>query len=485
MKGANATGYGRRVAGQGLLLFCGHAMGQFCALARNALLGHLLSKGDFGIAVTLTLTLQVFEILSDVAADRMIVRAEDGDNPKLVDVGHLMLIARGLVIATLLWALAPLAASYFKVDGAEWAFRWVALIPLVKAFMHLDARRMQRSLVNRPIVLIETVPQVIALALTYFMVQWAGDYGVVVWLALLQAVMAVLISHVVAERGYRIGVDWAILSRFLAFGWPILLSAVPLLAVYQGDRVIVARFFDMEELGGYSAAFVITMVPISLATKVGLSLGLPILANVQNDRDMFAARYRTMTELGVAAAALYLAVFAILGGHMLPLVFGPNFSGYGTLVATLAVMWSIRMLQVAPGAALMACGQTRPHLVAGMLRATSLGLAVLFALNGGSLAVVAAAGIVGELLSLASVAVYMRRIDPALARLLNSRAIFHVGVVAAVCAVYRLLPLDGGVMWAGVVAMSGCALVVGSAALLFAETRNQFLASLSAQATEA
>ena len=57
-----------RLAGQGALLFAGFAGAQVCSFLRNALLGHWLAKGDFGIAATLTLTLTLIEILSDLGA---------------------------------------------------------------------------------------------------------------------------------------------------------------------------------------------------------------------------------------------------------------------------------------------------------------------------------------------------------------------------------------------------------------------------------
>ena len=56
------AGLKRRVAGQGMLLFAGFGLAQGCSFARNALLGHLLSKSDFGIAATITLTLQLLEM---------------------------------------------------------------------------------------------------------------------------------------------------------------------------------------------------------------------------------------------------------------------------------------------------------------------------------------------------------------------------------------------------------------------------------------
>ena len=44
-------------------------MGQACAFVRNAIIGHMLAKGDFGIAATLTMVLQLIESMTDVGAE--------------------------------------------------------------------------------------------------------------------------------------------------------------------------------------------------------------------------------------------------------------------------------------------------------------------------------------------------------------------------------------------------------------------------------
>ena len=64
------------------------------------------------------------------------------------------------------------------------------------------------------------------------------------------------------------------------------------MAVYQGERLVVARYFDIGELGAYSAAFMLTMVPCVLAAKVGLALLLPLFASAEPDRTSQRARYK-------------------------------------------------------------------------------------------------------------------------------------------------------------------------------------------------
>ncbi len=387
------------------MLSGGFAIAQLCSFLRNALIGYALSKGDFGIAATITLVLQMLETLSDLGADRLLVQATDGDKPAMMAAAHTTLALRGLITACLIYLSAAAVAAFFGIPNARTAFEAASLVPLIKGFMHLDSRREQRSMQNRNFVLIEVIPQVASLAATFPALALIGGYQTVVSVAILQALLSVATSHIVSSRPYRIGFEAACMKRLIAFGWPIWLSAFPLVLVYQGDRIIIGRLLGMDALAGYSAAFMIAMVPGLLAAKVGHALMLPLLSAQQADRAVFEQRYIIMCEAASIAAAIYLAGFVIAGGKVLPLAFGPQYTGLGAVVAWLGAMWSLRMVQAVPGMALMAVGDTRPLLTAGILRAAAIGLVFAAVQMDLGLAGAAAAGVAGEVASLIYVSI--------------------------------------------------------------------------------
>ena len=386
---------GSKVARQGLLLTAGFVSAQLLSFIRNACLGYLLSKGDFGIAATLTLTFQTFEVLSDIAVDRMIVQAKDGHSDRLLANAHTVMMARGLLMAGLMLAAAPLLATFFDLAHLTWAFSIIALVPAIKAFTHLDARRQQRDLDNRALMLIEVVPQAVTVAMIVPLLTLTRSFDIILWLVIAQAGTSLFMSHLLARAPYRLAADLDILTRFWHFGLPILLSAIPVFAVYLGDRILVARAYDLETLAGYAAAFLLTMVPGLLASKVGVSLMLPILSQA----DSAQAPARLMNETITLLSAVYVSSFILAGGHVLSITFGPQYQGLDTVVGLLAIMWALRILQVTPGTMIMASGNTAPLLTAGLLRASALVPATAFAITGSSIHVVVICGIVGEVVA--------------------------------------------------------------------------------------
>lgn len=400
-----------RIARQGTLLFGGFAAAQVFSFARNAIVAHWLSKGDFGIAAAILLLLQLLDTLSDLGADRLIVQARDGADARLVATAHTTLAARGLFTALVLVAVAGPMADFFGIPDARWAFAAAALVPFIKGFVNLDSRVAQRDLNNRPQIAIEVLPQAFGLALTWPALKLFGDYSAVLWLSVAQALIAVAISHIASRHRYALALDLSYLKRLVVFGWPIWASAFPLIAVYQGDRMLIGHMVGMEGLAAYTTAFMITMVPGLIAAKVANALMLPLLASEQDNWARFSNRFVMMAEATAVGSALYLVGFIISGGALLPIAFGANYAGLESLVAWLALMWSMRMLQAVPGAALLAKGLTRPFLTAGIIRATGLILAYVALRMGGGVTGAAAAGAIAEFASLAFVTALLNRLE--------------------------------------------------------------------------
>lgn len=479
---SDARGFARRVLGQGGLIVTAHASAQVLSFARNAILAHWLSKGDFGVAAAIVMLLQMVETLSDVGADRLIVQTRDGDDDRLLATAHGTLVARGVLTAALILLAAQPLAGFFAVPDAAWAFAAAAIAPALKGFMHLDSRRAQRGLDNRPQIAIEVVPQAAALVIVLPAILLTHSYASAVIVMTAQALASLAVSHLMARRPYELAADPSHLRSLVAFGWPIWASAIPLVAVYQGDRILIGHLLGMEHLASYTAAFMLTMVPGLLAAKLGTSLLLPLLAQTRDDDDAFAGRTRQMLDWVALLAAIYLAGFMVVGAPVLAIAFGTKYAGLGTLLGWLAAMWAMRMIQAVAGMALMARGITRPFLTAGIVRAAGLPLAFAalhldFGLEGA-----AAAGAAAELAAMLYLAWRLDRlrlgVTAALGRDLLARAAFLVPLAALAWGALRLAGPDAGPARLAIALVGSVLLTLAAAVKLRPQLRHALLTAL-------
>jgi hypothetical protein len=87
-------------------------------------------------------------------------------------------------------------------------------------------------------------------------------------------------------------------------------------------------------------------------------------------------------------------------------------------------MWALRMIQSVPGMALMAAGETKPLLAAGVIRAHALPVVLLAAMSGAGLDTIAAIGAAFEMLTLAYVAARVGQLETGLGSGLAMRTAF-------------------------------------------------------------
>ena len=71
---------------------------QGLSFVRNIIVARLISPQDFGIAATFAITMSLLEMISDLAADRLIIQAKDGEDPQLQATAQLWQFTRGLML---------------------------------------------------------------------------------------------------------------------------------------------------------------------------------------------------------------------------------------------------------------------------------------------------------------------------------------------------------------------------------------------------
>jgi O-antigen/teichoic acid export membrane protein len=443
----------------------GQGLAQGLSFARNVILAWFLSRADFGVAATFAITLSLLDMLSDLSADVLLVQAPDGDSPRLQATAQFLQAVRCAAQAALILLLSQPVASLFKVPSAAWAFRCLALAPLVRGFIHLDNRRVRRDMRYVPGVLVEVGGQLIPTLAAWPLAAAFHDYRAAVWLMLVQVVSATVVSHLVAERAYRWAWDRALAARIMRFSWPLLVNGLLLFAIMQGDRVLVGAFpaYTPADLGVYSVAFLLVATPTITLTRVVSVMLLPLLSRAQDEPARFLRRYELCTQTVSLVALVVMIPFIVAGGELVTLIYGPKYAGAGAFIGWFAAMQGVRLLRVAPTLAAMSKADTVNSMVTNLVRVTMLIPAIVAAALGEPLAWIAAAGFVGEVLAFAAaVRRLVRRQGVPVGLCLRPVAVVGVGAGAAAAFAW------GGVIPAGVwgAAAVVLALYVGSTGLL-------------------
>ena len=257
------------------VLLGGNILLALAKFARNILVARLLSVEDFGIAATFAIVFGFIEMLAFLGLGRFLVQVRDEGLERVQATLHTLQVLRGALVAAVLFFTAGPLAEVMDVPQVAWAFQLMALLPLIQGFLHLDMARAQRDMRFGPFVKISLAAEFLGLLAIWPLYLVFGDYRIVLGALLLQEALTVGFSFLVSERRYRLGFDRGLVLRALGFGWPLLLNAMLMFGIFQGDRIIVANQLGPVDLGLFSLAFMLTLMPTGILAQTINRLFLP------------------------------------------------------------------------------------------------------------------------------------------------------------------------------------------------------------------
>ena len=387
------------IIGGGAILTLGSGISAVASFVRNIIIARIVSVEDFGIAMLFALTMSAIEMASNLAIDKIIIQADDGDSEDFQSTGQAFQIMRGLLGGLILFMSAEYVAGFFNVPDVIWAFNLLALYPIIKGFSHLDIARFQREMKFLPLMWVDTIPQLITFVLAWPLAVWLGDYSVMIWLMILQVVLYVLLTHRFAVRQFRLSWNYKIAKRMYTFGWPLLVNGVFMFAILQGDKAIVGSLISMETLGWYSAAFALTLAPAMLLMKVGQSLLLPILSRSQAEMPLFKQKMELSLQICILMGFSLGYFFVLFGGDVLIILFGEKYNDGVSIIAWLGLMQAVRVVKAGPMIASLAIADTKNPMISNLARALAFVIALGAILSGYDIKTLVIIGLLGEVLA--------------------------------------------------------------------------------------
>lgn len=393
------------------LLLSGNAAASALLLGRNLLVARLIPVADYGVAATLAIVMAVVEMASALGLQHQIVQAKDGDDPAFQTALQGFQVLRGCLAGAALFLLAGPLAALMRVPEAAWGYRVLAVVPVLNALVHFDVYRLGRHMVFWPQVLSGSGAALAALLAVWPLAAALGDWRVMLWSIVIQFALATLVSHLMAERPYRLALDRAVIARSLGFGWPILVNGALMFLVFNGDRVIVSRFLGVETLAIFAMGVTLTLTPMLVLSMSLRNLFLPVLSAAPDD-DAFAHLAAVAIQATLLLGFLVVAVVTLAGGPVVLVLLGERYAGLLPILTLMAVVQAVRLFRMGPAVVTLARGHTAYDMLGNIARILSLPAAAAVAASTGNLMDVLWVGLLGEAAGLAVVLAVLPRTLP-------------------------------------------------------------------------
>jgi O-antigen/teichoic acid export membrane protein len=344
----------------------------------------ILDPHDYGIFAMTQVVLTFLNFLNGYGFASALVQDREIDERKIRQAfGMMLLVNAGIALTQ--FALAPVAAEYYRQPIVADLLRLQALIFLSTPFIALPQALLVRELdFKRPAIAnlaAAFVSAVVALScalgglgvwtLIYAPLSFFWTRAIVLVIA---ARFFVLPSFRFAGAGHMFKFGMTLLGGY--FFWTVLT---------QADVFIAARFLSAHDLGLYAEALFLTTIIAAKFVPPLNEVAFPAYARIQDDPAMLTAAFlKAVRLIMLVTCPLYFGL-AVVADDAVALVLGPKWLEMAPLVAVLAFAMPMFTLYSLFGPAVTALGRTGITMRSAMIGALVMPAAFLFGIRWGAI----------------------------------------------------------------------------------------------------
>ncbi|MBL0923224.1 MAG: lipopolysaccharide biosynthesis protein [Sphingomonadaceae bacterium] len=316
----------------------------------------ILEPSDYGLFAMTSVVLVFLNFLNGYGFVSALIQSEKVEPIRIRQAfGMLILVNAGLA-TTQFFAVAPLAAAYYKEPIIADMLRWQSLIYLSTPFLILPEAMLTRNLDFRKPAIVNLTSAFVGAAIALGMA--FQGYGV--W-TLVFAPIAIFwtraMALMVATRFWiRPSFDFTGAGGIFGFGTAMLAAHGFWIVQSQSDIFIAGRAFDNHDLGLYAEALFLTQIFAAKFVPPLNEVAFPAYARLQNDRAALSAGFlKAVRLIMLIACPLYLGM-AVSAQPFVDVLMGPKWSEAAPIVAILALAMPVMTLHILFAPALNALG---------------------------------------------------------------------------------------------------------------------------------
>lgn len=328
--------------------FGGMGVQRGLSLVSNLIMTRFLAPEDFGLMAIVLSVLLLTEMMSDIGIRQSIVRSEQGENLRFLQVAWTVQIVRTSLVAFVvvlialgLWLMAPFLEGGDSVYAdpqlpalISLASVGVILVGLQSVGIFVETRNLRQ----KQLVTIDIGTQVVTLIFMVVLVQISPTVWVLLWGLLIGRVIRTVWTHL-AFRGTPMRLVWdtKIASDLWQFGRWLIGSSVAGFVVNNGDRFLMGALLPKETFGFYVIAVLWLQAAVTVLTKGANQVLYPALSEkLRKDRPNFPVAFKLGRRL--FDTALFTAFFGVFffGQPLIDALYLPEYAMSGVFLTLLS-----------------------------------------------------------------------------------------------------------------------------------------------------
>ncbi len=310
-------------------------------LLRNIIFARLLDPSDYAVALTFGVVLSLFEYISNFGHENLMQRSKAGDQPSFQSTMQSTMIIRGALVALGIVLLAPLIPKLLNLGDIDFNFAYLAIVPLLNGFAHLDHQRLHRQqiyVVSSKISLSADISSVIVALICVSI--WENYWAFYVSFVFRHSVSTFL-SHVWAKRRYTLSFELEHLKSLMSFGVPLLGVGLIKYIGTEIDKGLVANLTNQDIF----TVYILTLMLVVNGTNlVNVALSKIFLRRISTSGTLLKEVARSNGVIYGYLLIPLVFTLCIFGDDLISIIFGHNYAGLPFLILAICALAGLRSL---------------------------------------------------------------------------------------------------------------------------------------------
>ena len=322
-------------------------------LVSTLILARLLTPGDYGVVAIATLVVGTIEVFAQTGQYNALMRHPDPTREHYDSVWTVTALL-GFALGCVIWALAPLGASYFHEPRATLVVKVLTVRTVMQGVQSVGVVNFSRELNFRRQYQLRMIPQALAFFITVGLGVALRNYWALVIGVISQSAIALVLSYLMAPHRPRF--CFSKVREIWSFSiWSFFRN----LGQYvngQIDKLAVGGFGGAAAMGRYVVASDVAASPTQELVMPAVTALLPVMAKANGDRDAQRDLYlMTLSWSALVCASTSIGI-ALVAEDMVDLVLGPKWHDVWPLIPWFALSWGIVGLTSGVSSVLLAMG---------------------------------------------------------------------------------------------------------------------------------
>ncbi|OWZ84978.1 lipopolysaccharide biosynthesis protein [Natranaerobius trueperi] len=327
----------------GMWMFGLRLANKLFGVLRKVILARILAPNDFGIFGIALLMMSASEAFTKTGFDRALIQRQDGIENYL-NTAWIVEVVRGVVLALLLFSIAPTAAIFFDEPLAVPILRVLALSEVFKGLKSIRIVYFERELKFRKkfvYMLSGTIGDFVISIIAALILQnaWALVFGI-----LSGDLIRSVVSYKMVPFKPTLEFSKTKAKELFDFGkWKLLSGIIIFLSLYIDD-LAVGRILGATSLALFQMAFQMSNITASEITHAVLRVAFPSYSKIQHDRERLRKAYKKTLELILTFSLPIAGGMIVLAPLGIEIVLGSEWLGMTGAFQILAVMGVLRTI---------------------------------------------------------------------------------------------------------------------------------------------